>query len=90
MSRWSAEWPTCGAGRWSPTPTALRPSAKVPEPGLVGGVEPIAYCGIAVLTGYVTANQRVIACSNQDVVYGPGSTAKSNIYENRPEETKYI
>ena len=66
------------------------PSAKVPEPGLVGGVEPIAYCGIAVLTGYVTANQRVIACSNQDVVYGPGSTAKSNIYENRPEETKYI
>ena len=46
--------------------------SKVPEPGLVGGVVPIAYGGIAMLTDYVTANQRVIACSNQDVVYGPG------------------
>ena len=46
--------------------------SKVPEPGLVGGVVPIAYGGIAMLTDYVTADQRVIACSNQDVVYGPG------------------
>ena len=33
---------------------------------------PIAYGGIAMLTDYITADQRVIACSNQDVVYGPG------------------
>jgi hypothetical protein len=46
--------------------------SKVPEPGLVGGVVPIAYGGIAMLTDYVTPDQRVIACSNQDVVYGPG------------------
>jgi hypothetical protein len=46
--------------------------SKSPEPGLVGGVVPIAYGGIAMLTDYVTAEQRVIACSNQDVVYGPG------------------
>ena len=46
--------------------------SKVPEPGLVGGVVPIAYGGIAMLTDYVTPNQRVIACANQDVVYGPG------------------
>jgi hypothetical protein len=46
--------------------------SKAPEPGLIGGVVPIAYGGIAMLTDYVAANQRVIACSNQDVVYGPG------------------
>jgi hypothetical protein len=46
--------------------------SKAPEPGLIGGVVPIAYGGIAMLTDYVTPNQRVIACANQDVVYGPG------------------
>ena len=46
--------------------------SKAPEPGLVGGIVPIAYGGIAMLTDYITANQRVVACSNQDVVYGPG------------------
>jgi len=46
--------------------------SKVPEPGLVGGVVPIAFGGIAMLTDYVTPDQRVIACANQDVVYGPG------------------
>jgi hypothetical protein len=46
--------------------------SKAPEPGLVGGVVPIAYGGIAMLTDYLTADQRVVACSNQDVVYGPG------------------
>src|SRR5215468_1988934 len=37
--------------------------SKVPEPGLVGGVVPIAYGGIAMLTNYVTPDQRVIACA---------------------------
>jgi hypothetical protein len=59
---------------WSLVANANRAVAfsKVPEPGLVGGVVPIAFGGIAMLTDYVTAEQRVIACSNQDVVYGPG------------------
>ena len=59
---------------WPLVANANRAAAfsKVPEPGLVGGVVPIAYGGIAMLTDYVTADQRVIACSNQDVVYGPG------------------
>src|SRR6184192_4057354 len=38
--------------------------SKVPEPGLVGGVVPIAYGGIAMLTDYITPNQRVVACPN--------------------------
>lgn len=46
--------------------------SKSPEPGLVGGVVPIAYGGIAMLTDYLTPDQRVVACANQDVVYGPG------------------
>ena len=46
--------------------------SKAPEPGLVGGVVPIAYGGIAMLTDYITPNQHVVACANQDVVYGPG------------------
>ena len=59
---------------WPLVANANRAAAfsKAPEPGLVGGVVPIAYGGIAMLTDYVSANQRVIACSNQDVVYGPG------------------
>ena len=46
--------------------------SKAPEPGLLGGVVPIAYGGIAMLTDYLTPDQRVIACTNQDVVYGIG------------------
>ena len=46
--------------------------SKAPEPGLMGGVIPIAYGGIAMQTDYVTPNQRFIACANQDVVYGIG------------------
>ena len=46
--------------------------SELPEPGLVGGEVPIAYGGIAMLTDYITPKQRVIACANQDVVYGPG------------------
>jgi len=38
--------------------------SKAPKPGLMGGIVPIAYGGIAMLTDYVTPNQRVIACAN--------------------------
>jgi len=46
--------------------------SKVPEPGLLGGVVPIAHNAVAMLTNYMSADQRIIACSNQDVVYGIG------------------
>jgi hypothetical protein len=46
--------------------------SRAPEPGLIGGQIPIAFGGIAVLTNYGTPDQRIIACANQDVVYGIG------------------
>jgi hypothetical protein len=49
--------------------------SEAPEPGLLGGVIPIAYNRLAMLTGYVAADQHFIACPNQDVAYGAGSTS---------------
>jgi hypothetical protein len=46
--------------------------AKAPEPGLLGGVVPVAYGRLAMLTGYISADQHFITCPNQDVVYGAG------------------
>ena len=46
--------------------------SKAPEPGLMGGVIPVAYNRLAMLTGYIASNQHFIACPNQDVVYGAG------------------
>ena len=46
--------------------------SKAPEPGLIGGVVPIAHNAVAMLTGYISAAQRIIACANQDVAYGAG------------------
>jgi hypothetical protein len=46
--------------------------SKAPEPGLLGGVIPIAYNHLAMLTGYIAPDQHFIACPNQDVVYGGG------------------
>jgi hypothetical protein len=46
---------------------------SVPEPGLRGGVLPNAPVGnIAMLTDYITPEQRFVACPNQDVTYGMG------------------
>src|SRR5690349_5936997 len=47
--------------------------AKAPEPGLQGGVVPVAYNRIAMLTGYMDPAERFVTCPNQDVVYGAGS-----------------
>src|SRR5215470_16290610 len=47
--------------------------AKVPEPGLLGGVLPVAYNRLAMLTGYIAPDQRFVTCPNQDVVYAIGS-----------------
>jgi hypothetical protein len=46
--------------------------SKAPEPGLLGGVVPVAYNRLAMLTGYIASNQHFIACPNQDVAYGAG------------------
>ena len=59
---------------WPLVNTANRAAAfsKAPEPGLLGGVVPVAFGRNAMLTGYVSAEQTFIACPNQDVVYGAG------------------
>jgi hypothetical protein len=46
--------------------------SKAPEPGLLGGVIPVAYNHLAMLTGYIAPDQYFIACPNQDVAYGAG------------------
>jgi len=46
--------------------------SKAPEPGLMGGVIPVGYGRLAMLTGYIAPNQHFIACPNQDVAYGAG------------------
>jgi uncharacterized protein (TIGR03000 family) len=49
-----------------------RTFSEAKEPGLLGGVIPIAYDRLAMLTGYISPDQHFIACPNQDVVYGGG------------------
>jgi hypothetical protein len=46
--------------------------SKAPEPGLMGGVIPVAFNQNAMLTGYISPDQTFIACPNQDVAYGAG------------------
>lgn len=48
----------------------------VPEPGLAGGMMPIAPPNrLAMLSDYVDPAERLVACPNQDVVYGGGVAA---------------
>jgi hypothetical protein len=45
--------------------------AKLPGPGLIGGIVPVAPSNqLAMLTDYIEPEERVVACPNQDVVYG--------------------
>jgi hypothetical protein len=47
--------------------------AKAPEPGLNGGVLPVAPTGrLAMLSDYIKPDQNFVTCTNQDVVYGAG------------------
>jgi hypothetical protein len=46
--------------------------SKAPEPGLLGGVLPISHNSVAMVTNYVSPEQRFVTCTNQDVVYGFG------------------
>lgn len=44
---------------------------SVPEPGLMGGIVPMAPPNqLAMLTDYIEPEERLVACPNQDVVYG--------------------
>jgi hypothetical protein len=46
---------------------------KLPEPGLMGGIVPVAPANhLCMLTDYVVPEERMVACPNQDVVYGFG------------------
>ncbi|MCX5391692.1 DUF1254 domain-containing protein [Streptomyces sp. NBC_00094] len=46
---------------------------QVPAPGLLGGVVPVGPPGtLGMLHDYITPDERLVACPNQDVVYGFG------------------
>jgi hypothetical protein len=59
-------WPLVNAAN------RARAFSEAPEPGLLGGVIAIAYNRLAMLTGYIAADEHFIACPNQDVAYGAG------------------
>src|SRR5580698_5748688 len=46
---------------------------KLTEPGLMGGIVPVAPPNqLSMLRDYIDPNERLVACPNQDVVYGFG------------------
>src|SRR5271169_2851432 len=46
---------------------------KLPEPGLMGGIVPVAPVNqLTMLRDYIEPAERLVACPNQDVVYGFG------------------
>jgi hypothetical protein len=48
----------------------------VPEPGLMGGIVPVAPLNrLCMLTDYIEPEERMVACPNQDVVYGAATIA---------------
>lgn len=49
---------------------------QFPEPGWLGGIVPAAPLNrLAMLTDYIEPEERIVACPNQDVVYGGGVVA---------------
>lgn len=59
---------------WSLVNMANRAVAfsKAPEPGLLGGIVPVAFGRNGMLTGYVSPEETFVTCPKQDVVYGSG------------------
>ena len=45
--------------------------SKVTKPSIFGGL-PVGYNALAMLTDYISPEERSVACPNQDVVYGTG------------------
>ena len=53
--------------------TRVQAFDKLPGPGLIGGIVPAAPPNqLSMLTDYIAPEERVVACPNQDVVYGFG------------------
>jgi hypothetical protein len=47
--------------------------SKVPEPGLMGGIVPVSPINqLSMVRDYIDPGERLVACPNQDVVYGFG------------------
>jgi hypothetical protein len=47
--------------------------SKLPEPGLMGGIVPVAPMNqLSMVRDYIDPGERLVACPNQDVVYGFG------------------
>src|SRR5271155_3669948 len=47
--------------------------SQLPEPGLMGGIVPVAPINqLSMLRDYIDPGERLVACPNQDVVYGFG------------------
>ena len=47
--------------------------SKLPEPGLMGGIVPVAPVNqLSMVHDYIDPGERLVACPNQDVVYGFG------------------
>jgi hypothetical protein len=47
--------------------------SQLPEPGLMGGIVPVAPINqLAMVRDYIDPGERLVACPNQDVVYGFG------------------
>ena len=50
--------------------------SEIPEPGLMGGIVPAAPLNrLSMLSNYIEPQERLVACPNQDVVYGGGAVA---------------
>lgn len=49
---------------------------QIPHPGLLGGIMPAAPVNrLSMLSNYILPEERIVACPNQDVVYGGGAFA---------------
>jgi hypothetical protein len=47
--------------------------SQLPGPVLMGGIVPVAPANqLTMLTDYIAPEERIVACPNQDVVYGNG------------------
>jgi len=52
---------------------------KLPEPGLMGGIVPVAPVNqLSMLRDYIEPAERLVACPNQDVVYGLPDTHETS------------
>ena len=65
--------PSSGRGRWSTSTTSGSAAEQSKELAYAGPVPAAPLNRLVMLTDYVAADERIVACPNQDVVYGGGS-----------------